>query len=163
MILLGKLRRCHFTLLIIHRIACQFRRGAEDGNDFIQNGSCSNTAVTGVQVEIQIRNDQRSALRRLRLSSAAGRSGIGLFPCISHISNGARRAFRLTVVAMVDTAVRVDDDRDGCFALVENTVRTEIHAGATLHTSQNVNDRIPGFRPFLVSPYTSKCWIALKR
>lgn len=35
MILLGKLRRCHFALLIIHRVARQFQSRAEDGNDFI--------------------------------------------------------------------------------------------------------------------------------
>ena len=118
MILLGKLRRCHFTLLIIHRIARQLQRGAEDGNDFIQNGVRTHAAVTGVQVEIQVLNKQRMAFCRLEPRMAvAGGNIIGLLPCVPHISNGTRGAFLLAAVAVVDAPIGIYNDRNGRFLL----------------------------------------------
>ena len=135
MILLGKLRRCHFTLLIIHRIARQFQSGAENGNDFIQDGIRTNATVTGVQVEIQILNVQRTAFCRFRFPiAAAGWGDTRLIPRVSHISDGTHRAFPLAATAMVDTASRIHNDRNRSFMPVINTVGAEIDAGAALRT-----------------------------
>lgn len=123
MILLCNLRCCHFTLLIIHRIARQFQSGAENGNDFIQDGIRTNATVTGVQVEIQILNEKRPALHRLRLSSAAAsRGGVRVFSRVSYIRDRTRRAFLLTAVAMVDTPIGIYNNRNGRFLLIINTM-----------------------------------------
>ena len=165
MILLCKLRRCHFPLLIIHRIACQLQSGAKDGNDFIQYGIRTDAAITGVEIEIQIFNANRAAFYslRFRIAAAAGRSGIRLLPRIPHISNGPRRAFVLTAMAMVDTPIGIHNNRNGRFLLIINTMRAETDAGAALHTGQNVNHRIPVFRHFCFPLYTSKYCTALKK
>ena len=52
----------------------------------------------------------------------------------------------VAAVAVVDTAIRIDHYRNGCLLFIIDTVRAELHAGSTLHTSQNVNDRISIFR-----------------
>ena len=72
-----------------------------------------------------------------------------MISCVSYIRDRTRRTFLFAAVAMVDAPIGIYNDRNRSFLLIIHTMRTEIDAGAALHTSQNVDNRIPVFSHFL--------------
>jgi hypothetical protein len=76
-------------------------------------------------------------------SAAAAAAFYGSAAIIADIGDRPGRALLLTTVTMVDTAVRVHDDRRRRFAFVIDAVRAKVGTGAALDTCGVINNRIP--------------------